>query len=210
MARPVLPRPEDLLAAYAAGWFPMDIDGQLGFYESDPRVIIPLEGFRVPRSVRRALRTAGFETRIDTAFAEVVDACGGPRHGGAWLTSRLGDLYVALHELGYAHSVEIWREGHLVGGLFGVALGGLFTSESMFHRVSDAGNAALVSTHRHISDRGYSLWDIQMSSRHTERFGATLITGREYRHRLESALGMDRTFVRSMRPQAASPRTLRA
>jgi leucyl/phenylalanyl-tRNA--protein transferase len=207
---PVPPRPEDLLAGYAAGWFPMDIDGQLGFYESDPRVVIPLEGFRVPRSVRRALRTAGFETRIDAAFSEVVAACGGPRQGGAWLTPRLGALYVALHEQGHAHSVEIWRESRLVGGLFGVALGGLFTSESMFHRESDAGNAALVATHRHISGRGYTLWDIQMSSPHTARFGATLISGREYRHRLASALAAGRTFVRGSQPPRRSLGALRA
>lgn len=193
-----LPRPDDLLAAYAAGWFPMDVDGELGFYESDPRVIIPIEGFRVPRSVRRALRTAGFETRIDSTFAEVVAACGGPRHGGAWLTPRLGDLYVALHERGHAHSVETWHEGRLVGGLFGVALGGLFTSESMFHRESDAGNAALVATHRHLVERGYELWDIQMSSPHTQRFGATLISAREYHRRLADALARGRTFRRAI------------
>jgi leucyl/phenylalanyl-tRNA--protein transferase len=198
-----LPRPEDLLAGYSAGWFPMDIDGELGFYESDPRVIIPLEGFRVPRSVRRALRSAGFETRIDTAFAQVVEACGGPRHGGEWLTPRLGDLFVALHGMGVAHSVEIWRDDRMVGGLFGVALGGLFTSESMFRRESDAGNAALVATHRHLRERGYTLWDIQMSSPHTERFGASLITAREYRHRLQDALAAARTFRR------AAPRSRR-
>lgn len=190
----VVPQLDELLAAYAEGWFPMDIDGRLGFYECDPRAIIPLEGFRVPRSVARALKTAPFETRIDTAFEEVIEACGGERHGGAWLTPRLTDAYLQLHETGFAHSVEIWCYDRLVGGLFGVAIGGLFTSESMFHRVSDAGSAALVAAHGHLVARGFSLWDIQMTSEHTDRFGARGITPDDYRDRLAAALAQSRRF----------------
>jgi len=187
--------PRQVLAGYASGWFPMDVDGEVGFYETDPRAVIPMEGFRVPRSVRRGLREPRFDVRIDAAFDEVVDACGGPRHGGAWLTPRLADAYRSLHRAGYAHSVEVWRDGTLAGGLFGVALGGLFTSESMFHRVSDAGSAALVAAHRHLRERGFTLWDIQMASHHTERFGAVGVPPAEYRRRLMQALALDRSFA---------------
>lgn len=183
-----------LLSGYASGWFPMDVDGEVGFYETDPRAVIPVDGFRVPRSVRRALRDGRFTTRIDAAFDAVVDACGGPRHGGAWLTPRLAGAYRQLHRSGYAHSIEIWSGGVLAGGLFGVALGGLFTSESMFHHASDAGSAALVAAHRHLRARGYLLWDIQMASEHTERFGAIGVTPGQYRRLLRSALAAQRSF----------------
>jgi len=192
---PGAPGPDDLAAAYAAGCFPMDIDGQVGFYECDPRTVIPIEGFRIPRSVARALRTRAFEVRFDTAFEEVVGACGGARKGGAWLSRRLADAYCDAHAVGFAHSVEIWGEGRLAGGLFGVAIGGLFTSESMFHRVPNAGNATLVATHGHLADRGFTLWDIQMSSPHTTRFGAVDLTPGEYHHRLADALPLKRSFI---------------
>lgn len=182
------PSLEELLAAYAAGWFPMDIDGHVGFYEFDPRAIIPLDGFRVPRSVRRALRDDPFEIRMDSAFNAVVTECGLPREGGEWLSPRLAAAYRTLHEAGFAHSVEAWFAGRLVGGLFGVALGQMFTSESMFHRVGNAGHAALVATHAHLVEGGFGLWDIQMTSPHTARFGAIDIPPAEYRQRLRSAL----------------------
>ena len=188
------PAADELLAAYSAGWFPMDIDGHIGFYEFDPRAIIPLDGFRVPRSVRRALREDPFDVRIDTAFDSVVAGCGEPRDGGDWLSPALCDAYRELHRRGFAHSVEVWISEHLVGGLFGVALGGMFTSESMFHRVADAGNATLVATHRHLVARGFSLWDIQMISPHTSRFGAVDITPEEYRRRLRAALACRAVF----------------
>ena len=182
------------MTAYAAGWFPMDVDGRIGFYECDPRAVIPIDGFRVPRSVGRALRGGAFEARLDTAFEEVVAACGGRRQGGAWLSRRLAVAYCDAHAAGLAHSVEIWSEGRLVGGLFGIALGGLFTSESMFHRTPDAGSAALVATHSHLLARRFTLWDIQMSSPHTLRFGAVDLTPREYRRRLADALPLKRSF----------------
>lgn len=189
------PGPAELAAAYAAGCFPMDVDGRIGFYECDPRTVIPIDGFRVPRSVARALRRAGFEVRFDSAFGEVVAACGGERQGGAWLSDRLADAYRQAYAAGFAHSVEIWCAGRLAGGLFGVAIGGLFTSESMFHRVSDAGSAALVATHAHLVARGFTLWDIQMSSPHTTRFGAVDLTPQEYRLRLSDALPLRCSFA---------------
>ncbi len=190
-----LPPTDEFLAAYAAGWFPMDVDGRVAFYECDPRAVIPMDGFREPRSVARALRDAGFEIRIDSAFSQTIDSCGGERLGGLWLTPRLANVYRELHRIGWAHSVEVWLHGHLVGGLFGVAMGGLFTSESMFHRVANAGNAALVATHHHLAERGFTLWDIQMVSAHTSRFGAVGITPDEYRSQLADALEELCTFT---------------
>jgi leucyl/phenylalanyl-tRNA---protein transferase len=189
--------PEALVAGYCSGGFPMDEEGArgaVGFFVTDPRTVIPLEDFRVPRSVRRALRTTEFEIRFDTAFGDVVRACAEPRGGGVWLTPRLVAAYERLHERGPAHSVEVWHRGHLVGGLFGVALGGLCTSESMFHRVSGAGSAAIVATAEHLRERGFTLWDVQMTSPHVSRFGAVEISHDEYMRRLEGALSHRCTF----------------
>ncbi len=185
--------PEALLAAYAEGGFPMDEEGArgaVGLYACDPRGVMPIGGFRVPRSVRRALRGRPYEIRVDTAFAEVAGACAGRRLGGMWLTPRLVDAYVRLHREGWAHSVEAWDGDRLAGGLFGVALGGLFTSETMFHRAPDAGNAALVGAARLLADAGFALWDIQMVSPHTLRFGAVAIPPDEYLRRLAAALAV--------------------
>lgn len=181
---------QTMLGAYLRGWFPMDTPGATGpmtFYECDPRVVMPIEGFRIPRSVRRALRDTPYEVRMDTAFAEVARSCGGDRDG-EWLTPRLAEAYIRLHEAGWAHSVEAWREGRLCGGLFGVAIGGLFTSETMFHREDGAGHAALVGTARLLARLGFRLWDIQAMSDHTARFGAHGISPDEYRRRLAAAV----------------------
>ena len=185
--------PEVLLAAYAEGWFPMDTArarGAVGFYECNPRAVLPIDGFRVPRSVRRGLRARPYEIRVDTAFDQVARACAEPREGGVWLTPRLVAAYGRLHREGHAHSVEAWSGGELRGGLFGVAFGGLFTSETMFHRAPDAGSAALVGTARLLAAAGFELWDIQMASDHTRRFGAVELTPAEYRRRLARALAI--------------------
>jgi leucyl/phenylalanyl-tRNA--protein transferase len=161
--------------------------GPVGLYESVPRGIIPLEGFRVPRSVARALRRHADEPRVDAAFTRVVAACARDRDG-VWLTPRLEAAYARLHRLGVAHSVEAWRDGRLVAGLFGVALGGLFTSESMFHTAPDAGHLPLVHTARLLNEGGFTLWDVQTVSPHLARFGAVGIDPHEYRRRLARAL----------------------
>lgn len=189
--------PGVLLRAYRAGFFPMadsDHGGQIGLYRADPRAIIPIERFRVPRSVARAIRRRRYEIRIDAAFGSVIAACATGRADGEWLSPDLAAAYERLHQSGYAHSVECWEQGRLVGGLFGVALGGLFTSESMFHTAPDAGNQALVATAEHLAARRYALWDIQMSSPHTARFGATLVGADEYERHLERALEVPCTF----------------
>lgn len=189
--------PDDLLAAYARGLFPMDEEGgrgEIGLYYADPRAVLPIPP-RVPRSVRRALRRPGFEVRIDHDFPAVVRACASGRSDGVWLTARLVDAYVALHEAGWAHSVEVWSGDRLAGGLFGVAIGGLYTSESMFHALPDAGNVAVVAAAAHLAARGYALWDIQTATAHTTRFGAELIPHAEYRRRLRDALRLRRRFM---------------
>jgi len=195
--------PDALIAAYSHGWFPMDepgATGTVGLFEADPRSVIPIHDFRTPRSVRRALAVAGFETRVDSAFAEVAAACGGDRNG-EWLTPRLAAAYLGLHRVGYAHSVEIWRDDRLCGGLFGVALGGLFSSETMFHREPDAGNAALVAAAGLLRRAGYALWDIQVASDHTARFGAVALSPPEYRRRLTEALRVRPVVFGGLRPK---------
>jgi leucyl/phenylalanyl-tRNA--protein transferase len=182
--------PDALAAAYAHGYFPMDTPGRRGpveLFEADPRSVIPIDAFRTPRSVRRALAREPYEVRVDAAFDRVAAACA-ERRDGVWLTPRLVRAYIGLHRAGRAHSVETWRDGRLCGGLFGVALGGLFSSESMFHRAPDAGNAVLVATAALLARSGFTLWDIQAASEHTLRFGAVQISPDEYRRRLADAV----------------------
>ena len=189
--------PQALLAAYARGWFPMDEEGAsgpVGLFEADPRAVMPIEGFRVPPSVRRGLRRGGYSIRLDAAFDAVVAECAGDRDG-VWLTPRLQAAFEELHRLGLAHSVEAWDGEGLQGGLFGVALGGLFTSESMFHRSTDAGSAALVGAAQVLREARFRLWDIQMASDHTRRFGAVEIGRGEYLRLLGEALTLDRRLA---------------
>lgn len=137
--------PGTLLAAYRAGLFPMPTsfpDAPTGWFSPVSRGVLPLDGLRVSRSLRRSARD--FEIRVDTAFDEVVAECGRPERPDGWITDEFCDAYGLLHELGWAHSVEAWRDGRLVGGLYGVAIGGLFAGESMFHRERDASKVALM------------------------------------------------------------------
>lgn len=188
---------DHLIAAYRAGLFPMAGDGGRGIalYEAEPRAVLPIAGFRTPRSVARAVRRGRFEVRVDADFPAVVRACAEGRTDGVWLSPRLADAYVALHRAGHAHSVETWRDGRLRGGLFGVALGGFFSSESMFHREPDAGSVALVAARDHLEARGFVLWDIQMATGHTRRFGALEVRARDYRRMLAVATGLRRSFL---------------
>lgn len=192
--------PDALLGGYLRGWFPMDEPGAVGavgMFEADPRGVLPIEGFRTPRSVRRALRLRPYEIRVDAAFEQVAAACAVRPGEGVWLTPRLVRAYVELHRRGHAHSVEAWSGGRLHGGLFGVAIGGMFSSESMFHRAPDAGNAVLAATADLLARARYALWDIQVTSEHTRRFGAEDVTPDEYRRLLAHAL--------RLRPGALSP-----
>lgn len=186
-------RPDILISAYAQGIFPMDVEGEIQWFSPDPRAILPLEGFRASKTLMQTVRRGRFEIRLDTRFREVMEACG-DRPEGTWITPELVEAYHWLHRLGLAHSVESWREGRLVGGLYGVALGGAFFGESMFHRERDASKVALVALVRRLKTRGYVLLDVQFLTPHLKRFGAVEIPRAAYLRRLAAALEIKCTF----------------
>jgi leucyl/phenylalanyl-tRNA--protein transferase len=187
--------PEMVLLGYRLGIFPMaDEDGAVYWFSPDPRCIFDFEGFRVPRSLRPVLRQRKFDIRADTAFNEVIRACA-DRTEGTWISDEVIDVYSELHRRGYAHSVEAWQDRKLVGGLYGVTLGGAFFGESMFHRVPDASKVALVALMERLKERGFALVDTQWSTPHLLRFGAIEIPRREYLRRLEQALALPRQFA---------------
>lgn len=185
---------ELLLDAYAHGIFPWphSDDEPLVWWSLDPRAVIELHNFRPSRRVLRRLRSGQFTPSIDTDFSDVMRGCSvGPgREGGTWITPNMIRAYTHLHRLGYAHSVEIRQAGVLVGGVYGVSIGGLFAAESMFHRQRDASTAALAVLVAHLYARGYGLLDIQQWTPHTGRLGATEIRRHEYLRRL--AIEVDR------------------
>lgn len=190
--------PELVLEAYRHALFPMaDDDGGIAFYTADPRAILPLEAFHVPRRLARTVRQGVYEIRFDTAFREVVESCAGraPGRERTWISPEMTLLYAALHDAGHAHSVECWAEGALAGGLYGVALGGLFAGESMFSRARDASKVALVHLVERLRARGFVLLDSQfLASDHLRQFNALEIPAREYRRRLDHALALDVRF----------------
>ena len=189
-----------LLAAYASGWFPMaDDQGHISWYSPDPRGIIPLERFHASARLRRVVRQGAFRIAIDSAFDRVIRACAetdrGPDDAGTWISAEIVDSYCALHDLGYAHSVEAWQEDQLVGGLYGVALGGAFFGESMFHRVTDASKVVLVALVERLRARGFALLDTQWVTPHLEQFGAVEISRSDYMRMLETSLKVEASFV---------------
>lgn len=187
--------PENVLHAYSLGAFPMgDELGRIHWFSPDPRCVFEFETFRVPRSLRPVLNRGVFEVRVDTRFTEVITACG-QRPEGTWISDDICGLYCELHRLGFAHSLETWRDGKLAGGLYGVSLGGAFFGESMFHRETDASKVALVALMRRLRERGYQLVDSQWATPHLLRFGATEIPRTEYMRRLERALPLDCHFT---------------
>jgi leucyl/phenylalanyl-tRNA---protein transferase len=185
-----------LLSAYGSGWFPMAVaPGEIRWYSPDPRGIIPLETFHVPRRLARSLRTSGFEIRLDTSFRTVIESCAAREDAdGDWIDGEIVESYCALHAQGFAHSVETWQDGVLVGGLYGVAVKGAFFGESMFHRATDASKAALVALVERLRARGYGLLDTQWVTGHLSQFGATEIPRRRYLRLLDAALHVDATF----------------
>lgn len=193
--------PRTLLRAYAEGVFPWFNEGDpILWWSPDPRAIIELEdgrtphgtpgygGLHVSRRLARTLRSGKFRVTVNACFEQVMRACGENRPGGTWVTPELVEAYVRLHRLGHAHSVETWHGEELAGGVYGVALGGLFAAESMFYRVSDGSKVALAALVRRLKDRGFELLDVQMTTGHTERLGATNIPRHEYLHRLRRAV----------------------
>lgn len=171
-------------------------DGDIYWYDPDPRAIIPLDGFHVPRSLARTIRRGGYEVQYDTAFREVMTACAEPASGRdiTWISPEFIEVYTDLHQLGFAHSVETWIDGQLAGGLYGVTLGGLFAGESMFTRVADASKIALVFLVERLRQRGFRLLDTQFMTDHLRRFGAIEIPQTEYKARLARALAVWTSF----------------
>ena len=191
--------PELLLNAYAVGIFPMAEardDPELYWIDPERRGILPLDGFHVPRSLRRTLRRAPFEVEVDRAFRDVVAGCAEPtrERPESWINDEIRAVYGALFDAGYAHSVESWRDGALVGGLYGVAIGGAFFGESMFSRVTDSSKIAFIHLAARLRQGGFVLLDTQFVTAHLARFGAIEIPRRDYRNRLAAALGKEAQF----------------
>ena len=186
--------PGTVLAAYRAGLFPMPFRKRsVGWWSPDPRGVIPLDGLRVSRSLRRSCQR--YQVRVDTVFDQVITACGDPRREHGWINRSIVDAYTRLHSMGWVHSVEAWTpEGDLVGGLYGVAIGGLFAGESMFHRATDASKAALATLVPHLARRGYQLFDVQWTNAHTRSLGAIDIPRSEYLARLARVTSLEVTF----------------
>jgi len=201
--------PGTLLAAYRRGLFPMPDGGvrpPMCWFSPVRRGVIPLDGLVVSRSLRRSVRAC--EIRVDTAFAEVVRACADPRRPQGWITRDIEEAYAELHRLGWAHSVETWREGRLVGGLYGVGIGGLFAGESMFHRERDASKVALVGLVDLLRDEHAArrLLDVQWVTPHLASLGAVEISRAEYLDRLAVALEVPPPQWGSAGPQNTSGR----
>ena len=186
-------RPERLLEAYRHGIFPWyNEDQPILWWSPDPRTVLFPDKLHISRSLKRSLRPGIFSVTLDTCFRDVMQHCAGPRpqypDGGTWITTEMLEAYTSLHELGYAHSVETWQEEELVGGLYGVALGGAFFAESMFARVSDASKVALVSLVRQLQAWGFRLMDCQQASHHVMALGAESISRRDFLDHLTGAL----------------------
>ena len=183
--------PGTLLAGYRGGLFPMPDDpnrrrARLAWYSPDPRAILPLDGLRVTRSLRRSLRR--YEVRHNHDFRATVEACADPERPNRWISQAFVDAYTALHELGWTHSFESYLDGELAGGLYGVRIDGLFAGEAMFHRATDASKVALVELVEALDDAGFTLLDVQWATPHLSSLGAVALSRAEYLERLEAAL----------------------
>ncbi len=188
--------PDVLVAAYREGIFPMAVeDGSIGWFAPEPRGVLPIDTFHAPIRLIRSIRQRPWIIRLDTRFEDVMRACAKRGEEGTWISEEIVQSYVALHRLGHAHSVEVWREGSLVGGLYGVHLGGAFFGESMFHRERDASKAALVALVDRLRRKGFTLLDTQWTTPHLEQFGAIDIPRREYLQLLKRALDVDAAFL---------------
>jgi leucyl/phenylalanyl-tRNA--protein transferase len=188
--------PAELLFAYRQGIFPMAHEDGIYWYDPDPRAILPLDAFHIPRSLQRVVRRGVFEIRFDTAFREVMEACAMPAPGRetTWISEEFVRLYGQLQQMGYAHSVETWLDGQLVGGLYGVSINSFFAGESMFSCVRDASKVALVHLVRRLNERGFLLLDVQFTTDHLSQFGVIEIPRWQYHTRLAQALRKSNHF----------------
>ncbi len=193
--------PDWMLEAYRRGIFPMPITidrrRMIAWLAPDPRGILELDGLHISRRLARRLRRREFQFTLNQNFADVVEGCAAPRgyDDDCWLTLAMQNAYQTLHSLGHAHSVEVWQDGWLVGGLFGVAIGGLFCGESMFHRTTDASKAALAFLVEHLRRSGFALCDVQWTNEHTRSLGAIDVPRSEYMERLDEATGRRVKFI---------------
>jgi leucyl/phenylalanyl-tRNA---protein transferase len=187
--------PATLLSAYRHGIFPWyDEDSPICWWSPDPRAIFDLDHFHVPRRLARTCRSGEFRLTVNHAFPAVIRGCA-DRSEGTWITSEMMHAYERLHRMGHVHSVEAWQDGDLVGGVYGVAIGGLFAAESMFYRRTDASKVALVHLSERLKERGFILFDTQMVTPTTLAFGAMEIPRKEYLRRLRRAVALPVTFV---------------
>jgi leucyl/phenylalanyl-tRNA--protein transferase len=186
--------PETLIGAYMAGFFPMaeSPNGPISWHSPDPRCVIPLSGFHVPRSLRQKSDRSVFSITVDEAFPDVIASCADRPE--TWISDEIVVAYTRLHRLGYSHSIEAWFQGVLVGGLYGVAIRGAFFGESMFTKMSDASKVCLVFLVRHLIDRKFALLDSQIMNEHIRQFGAVEVSRAEYLRMLTRALEKDTTF----------------
>jgi leucyl/phenylalanyl-tRNA--protein transferase len=188
--------PESLLSAYSQGAFPMaDHDGAIKWYTADPRGILPLESFHLPKTLRATVRQRRFDIHINRDFRATMTACMECHTEGKWINAALIDAYTRLHELGFAHSVEAWQDDELAGGLYGVSLGAAFFGESMFFRKTDASKVALAHLVQRLRDRNFELLDTQAVTTHLRRFGCINIPAAQYLERLRAAIAKPRNFV---------------
>ncbi|MFM7508129.1 MAG: leucyl/phenylalanyl-tRNA--protein transferase [Actinomycetota bacterium] len=178
--------PGTLLLAYRSGLFPMPHRRRLAWFSPDPRAVLPAGGVHVARSLRRTL--ARFRITVDTEFRHVVESCGDPRRPSGWITRDIIDAYCKLHALGWAHSVEVWSEERLVGGLYGVGIGAFFAGESMFHRVTGASKVAMIATDRIVGSVRGSLFDVQWATDHLRMMGVVEVSRAAYLSRLAPAV----------------------
>lgn len=187
--------PERLLLAYRSGIFPWT-DNPISWWSPDPRGIFELDHFHIPRSLKKFLRQNPYTVTMDRAFCAVMEGCAVPdaRRGKTWITPKFIEAYTLLHQQGHAHSVECWRDNELVGGIYGVAVGGLFAGESMFHRADYASKVALHHLVTHLRARGFVLFDIQMVTDATRQLGAMEIPRAVYLERLSQAAGLKCAF----------------
>jgi leucyl/phenylalanyl-tRNA--protein transferase len=190
--------PERLLDAYRHGIFPWPMEGidEHLWWSPDPRAILPLDGFVASQRLLRRIRSGEFQVTSDRAFRDVMHGCstGHGREDGTWITPEMIDAYSKLNELGHAHSVEVWKDGALVGGTYGVAIGGLFAAESMFYRARDASKVALFKLVEHLNSRGYQLLDVQQWTPHTGSLGVIEVRRAKYLKRLAKVVGIEVSF----------------
>ncbi|MEE9417365.1 MAG: leucyl/phenylalanyl-tRNA--protein transferase [Acidimicrobiales bacterium] len=181
--------PGTILAAYRQGLFPMPVQqgGEMGWWSPEPRGVLPVTGLRVSRSLRRSC--ARYQVTVDSCFERVVNLCADPSRPHGWIDQRIIDSFLELHQLGWAHSVETWRDEELVGGLYGVAIGGLFAGESMFHHATDASKVALVALVELLNDGQPRLIDVQWRTDHLGSLGVIEVARIDYLRALVVALG---------------------